>query len=307
MWSEINETEVVISICAHENQGTIERSINSVLNQTFSDWKLIIIVSKSADATLSMCRQFSDPRIEIIEKFERQSWATSSIEAVDKANAKYFMWLDADDFIEKDWLSKNLYYLREYNSVGSFGRVMLSNDGGITLIDNTSNRRSYRFANSRFAHIRIISYLFLPESYGAVNILYSVWNSEFLKNSITWGKSEKSLDFDTEFILHVLSRSRISIVPDTFLIRENRGFNHHITSSFSSPAPKESYLSRISSILWQLFITKPRTSRYLNWVRRNPLYISVVLPVLILRIILSIFSPLLISVNLRIRSLFGTI
>ena len=306
MPNDLIKEEVFIAICAHENAGTIERTINSVLSQTFTNWRLGIIVSKSADTTLSKCREFSDPRIEVIEKKEQQSWATSSIEAVYLAKTKYFMWLDADDFIDNEWLNMNLINLKDNNCYGSIGRIVLSNDGGTTLIDNISNTRDYRFAKSNYSIIRLFWYLFLPESYGAVNILYSIWETEFLKKSITWGKSEKSLDFDTEFILNILSRSRIYATPDTFLVRENQGFNNHVRLTSSKEILRKSYRSGILTMIWQLCVTKPRFFRYLNWARRNPKFIFLVLPIIVLRSILSLLSPLLITTNLRIRKLLAT-
>ncbi len=296
----VNE-KVLIAICAHNNEETIERSIGSVFNQTFTNWKLLIIVSKSSDRTLVKCRSYSDSRIQVIEKLEQQSWAKSSIEAIDKAETEFFMWLDADDFLEREWLDRTINILTTKNCQGAIGQIKLSNDGGKTLISNISNYRKYSFAKSDYSFVRVSSYLLLPESYGAVNMLYSVWRTEFLRQTITWEESDKSMDFDTKFMLNALSRSSICTVTDTFLVRENRGSNNHVVLSFESSILNQSFFSRAAQLIWQLCVTKPRGSIYLKWALNNPKFLFLVMPIVAIRQILSVISPILISVHLRMR------
>ena len=145
------------------------------------------------------------------------------------------------------------------------------------------------------------SYLLLPESYGAVNMLYSVWRTEFLRQTITWEESDKSMDFDTKFMLNALSRSSICTVTDTFLVRENRGSNNHVVLSFESSILNQSFFSRAAQLIWQLCVTKPRGYIYLKWAVNNPKFLFLVIPIVAIRQILSIISPILVSVHLRMR------
>ena len=211
------------------------------------------------------------------------------------------MWLDADDFLEREWLDRTINILTTKNCQGAIGRIKLSNDGGKTLISNISNYRKYSFAKSDYSFVRVSSYLLLPESYGAVNMLYSVWRTEFLRQTITWEESDKSMDFDTKFMLNALSRSSICTVTDTFLVRENRGFNNHVVLSFESSILNQSFFCRAAQLIWQLCVTKPRGSIYLKWALNNPKFLFLVMPIVAIRQILSVISPILISVHLRMR------
>ena len=49
-------------------QGTIEKAIESVLNQSFADFELIIVNDGSTDSTLSIIEGFDDSRIRVIDQ-----------------------------------------------------------------------------------------------------------------------------------------------------------------------------------------------------------------------------------------------
>jgi len=298
-----NRGEVLIGICAHESERTIARTIESVLNQRYSNWKMHIIVSKSSDNTLSICRQFKDPRIRIDEKNRTQTWAESSLEILEQSDSEYFMWLDADDLITEDWLEGNVTNIRIQSSNSSFGQVLLSNDGGKTFLNNISNGRKYKFAGRVLSSTRVLEYILLPESYGAVNLLYSVWKTQTLKRLVTWEKSESSSDFDTEFILNALNSDKFTTLGKTYIIRENTGFNNlplqHNLAHFS----QRGKLSELLLLVWQLLVTKPRASRYLRLtLTKFPSKTLLVIPAILLRLILSAGSPLLITIKLRLQS-----
>ena len=300
----INSGEVLLGICAHESERTIAKTIESVQKQLYTNWKMLIIVSKSLDNTLNICREFGDSRIQIVEKSTVQTWAESSIEILDQCESEYFMWLDADDSITEDWLEKNIRNIKVEDSDSSFGQILLSNDGGKTFLNNISNCRSFGFASRKNSSVRVLAYVLLPESYGAVNLLYSVWKTKSLRRSVNWDKYEASLDFDTGFILNSLSTCSFSISDETFIIRENRSFNNLPLHRDRRSLLVRSRLSELRAFLWQLLVTKPRARRYF-WitVTKFPCRLSlVVVPALFLRLALSAGSKLLISVKLRVQA-----
>lgn len=54
---------VSIILPTYNRQNIIAKSINSVINQTFKDWELIIVDDASTDDTKSLVSGFIDPRI----------------------------------------------------------------------------------------------------------------------------------------------------------------------------------------------------------------------------------------------------
>jgi glycosyltransferase involved in cell wall biosynthesis len=75
----------------------ISDAIKSVINQTFSQWELIVIDNYSIDETESIVRSFNDDRI-IYQKFHNDGIiAASRNRALSLAKGKYIAFLDSDD------------------------------------------------------------------------------------------------------------------------------------------------------------------------------------------------------------------
>lgn len=74
----------------------IKKAIDSVLNQTFTDFELIIVNDGSTDNTLDIISQFEDSRITVINQ-SNQGPGASRNKALKNASGEYVMFLDGDD------------------------------------------------------------------------------------------------------------------------------------------------------------------------------------------------------------------
>jgi glycosyltransferase involved in cell wall biosynthesis len=79
---------------------TVARAIESVLDQTYGNFELLVSDNASTDGTEAICRRYAarDPRI----RYTRQPAAITGFEnfrfVLDAARTPYFMWLAADDY-----------------------------------------------------------------------------------------------------------------------------------------------------------------------------------------------------------------
>jgi glycosyltransferase involved in cell wall biosynthesis len=297
-----NKYEVTFGVCVYENSRTLRRCLDSIIHQETDNWKIQILVSESEDDSKRIAEEYKSEKIIVTSKSVKQSWAESSLELLNKCDTKYFMWLDADDFVSKNWVMKILEQIPDSKYGGSAGIIKLSNDGGSTFISNVSDGRSHSFAQSINSNYRLFRYVFTPESFGAVNLLYSVWDVTFLRENITWRSSESSVDFDTEFLLQALSKKPILISNEAILIRENSGYGSEV--SFGSRKTLITPWKNFSRFAWQILITRPRSKRYFHWARKQSFDVFlIVVGTLVIRTIFSSFAPTLIVAHLRFKSL----
>ena len=87
---------VDIIIPLYNKAETVTRAVQSILEQTVTDWCLIIVDDGSTDNSLQNVRQFADPRIQIIEQENRGPGAARN-RGIQEATATYIAFLDADD------------------------------------------------------------------------------------------------------------------------------------------------------------------------------------------------------------------
>lgn len=75
----------------------IRQAVESILNQTFSDFELIIIDDCSTDSTLEIIKSYKDCRINIVEKEQNTGLTNSIIQGVLLAKGEYIARMDGDD------------------------------------------------------------------------------------------------------------------------------------------------------------------------------------------------------------------
>jgi GT2 family glycosyltransferase len=91
----------------------IHRSVNSVLNQTFGDFELLLINDASTDNSLEEIQNFTDPRIRILHRDQPGpgGYAARNL-GIQAAHAEWVAFLDADD----EWYPEHLEEMRKLHT-----------------------------------------------------------------------------------------------------------------------------------------------------------------------------------------------
>lgn len=126
----IKITMVSIITPAHNSEKYIKQTIESVLNQTYQNWELIIIDDYSSDNTVEIAKQYQDYRIKIISLKINVGAAEARNIGLRMAKGKYIAFLDSDDLWKKDKLEKQLKFMIENNYAFSFSSYQLMNEDG---------------------------------------------------------------------------------------------------------------------------------------------------------------------------------
>ncbi|WRH68471.1 MAG: glycosyltransferase family A protein [Planktothrix sp. GU0601_MAG3] len=87
---------ISVVIPAYNAENTIQETINSVLNQTFEDFEIIVINDGSTDSTLNIVSGINAPRIKIFS-YPNSGAAVSRNRGFAVATGEYIALLDADD------------------------------------------------------------------------------------------------------------------------------------------------------------------------------------------------------------------
>lgn len=103
---------ISVIIPVYNGQKTIKETIQSVLNQTFADWELIIVNDGSQDATLEIINSINDYRIKVFS-YSNAGVSSSRNRGLDQARGEFISFLDADDLWTPDKLKEQLKALQE--------------------------------------------------------------------------------------------------------------------------------------------------------------------------------------------------
>ncbi len=89
----------------------LKDAIESILSQTFKDFRFIIINDASTDNTSEIVKGFKDPRIIYIENKENKGLPKNLNDAIKSSTAKYIARMDGDDISEPGRLEKQVSFL----------------------------------------------------------------------------------------------------------------------------------------------------------------------------------------------------
>lgn len=92
----------------------IKRCISSILNQTYKNFELLIINDGSTDNSLEICNKFKDQRIKIINQKNAGS-ENARLTGIKQSKGEYICFIDADDWIAKDYLQELIEPAKKYN------------------------------------------------------------------------------------------------------------------------------------------------------------------------------------------------
>ncbi|MBE9178914.1 glycosyltransferase family 2 protein [Oculatella sp. LEGE 06141] len=126
-------TNVSVVIPVYNVERYIALTVQSVLNQTYTDFELLIVDDGSPDRSSDICQQFDDPRIKLIQQ-QNRGLAGARNTGIRHAQGQYIAFLDGDDLWLPEQLEKQIAHLERSPDVGvSFCRSEFMNEVGDRL------------------------------------------------------------------------------------------------------------------------------------------------------------------------------
>jgi glycosyltransferase involved in cell wall biosynthesis len=126
---------VSVIITAYNAEKFIREAVDSIINQTYSNWELILINDFSSDRTGAIFTEIKkqDSRVKIITNSENLGRAKSRNRGLELAKGEYIAILDADDVSLTERLEKQVTFLEKNTSiflVGT-GATKINEDGKV--------------------------------------------------------------------------------------------------------------------------------------------------------------------------------
>lgn len=107
--------QISIILCTYNRATYLDKAINSVIQQTFSDWELVIVDDGSLDHTFEVVNKylckFNNIRY-LKNQNKKQSHAKNA--GIQASFGKYITFLDSDDSFENNHLESRIQYMQDH-------------------------------------------------------------------------------------------------------------------------------------------------------------------------------------------------
>jgi glycosyltransferase involved in cell wall biosynthesis len=122
--------KVSVIIPVYRVEKYIGAAVESVREQTYKNFEMLIVDDGSPDRSVEICQQFTDPRIKIIRQ-ENRGLAGARNTGIRHAQGEYLAFLDGDDLWLPEKLEKHVEHLGNLPDVGvSFSRSAFIDEAG---------------------------------------------------------------------------------------------------------------------------------------------------------------------------------
>ncbi|MFB5430446.1 glycosyltransferase family 2 protein [Enterococcus casseliflavus] len=126
--------KVSVIVPTYNAESTIKKAIESIINQTYQNFEIIIVDDVSTDSTYSVLQELkeSDTRIRVYQNQVNSKSSFTRNYAINKSTGEYIMQLDDDDTCDPTRMARQVDFLEkhlEYGFVGS--NCLIFDDSGV--------------------------------------------------------------------------------------------------------------------------------------------------------------------------------
>lgn len=143
---------VSVVIPTYNNAEYVDIAVQSVLDQSLSDFEILISDHGSSDATLEAVRRYgADPRVHVHQVERSNNPVDNWIAVTAQARGTYLKLLCADDYLVPHCLERQVSAAQRHNAVLVASRRTIVDEGGRTLVDNWGLPRLARRTSGSWA------------------------------------------------------------------------------------------------------------------------------------------------------------
>lgn len=211
--------KINILMATYNGRRYLREQIDSILNQTYSNFRLLISDDASTDSTLKILEEYEkkDRRVEIYSHEKNMGVVANFEFLIDKVRSEYFMFADQDDVWELDKIEKSLKKLEETDS------DLVYTD--LEVVDNKLNQIEPSFWKQKGFYNKITKYNNFESLYlnNYINGCTMLCKSSWINEVLPLPKSSKYVIHDYWIALIVSHNGKMAYVEEpTIKYRQHR-------------------------------------------------------------------------------------
>ncbi len=215
---------ISIIIPVYKVEKYLEKCIESVLKQTYTNLQIILVDDGSPDNCGKICDEYAkkDSRIEVIHKINGGLSDARNV-GINRANGRYIGFVDSDDYIKEDMYEKLINLIKEYDADISICNLY-------DVIDGKEYVRNKDNGIHEYSRIDILKEILLDK-----NIQSYAWNKLYKKelfDEIKYPIGKKYEDIGTTFYLfEKCNKIVVTSEPEYYYLKRADSLVNNVTES----------------------------------------------------------------------------
>lgn len=109
--------KISVVTASYNYQDYIKEAIQSVLNQTYKDWELIIVDDCSTDNSVQVINSYKDDRIKLFVNEKNLGLQKTVKRGIENATGEWIVFLESDDILKPDNIEKKVRIAQKYKDI----------------------------------------------------------------------------------------------------------------------------------------------------------------------------------------------
>ena len=139
--------EVSIITPCYNSSKFLQQTIDSVLNQTFTDWEWLITDDKSTDHSVEIINKVKDERIKLTVAEKNGGAGHARNLSLEQASGRFITFLDADDFWDPNFLEEMVSFMKKENAELAYSNYSRCDENLIPKIEDFKADKNVSFNN----------------------------------------------------------------------------------------------------------------------------------------------------------------
>ena len=191
---------VTIAMPFYNCEQTLRAAVDSILQQTYTNFELLLSDDGSTDRGLELAHTFSDPRIRVFSSKQRGRLAMRLNECIAAARGSLFARMDADDISYPKRIEKQVRFLQDRSEIDLVGTHMIVFDGNYSAVGKMTGATEH----DRLTRTALLGF----------KLFHGTW-----MGSVAWfrmhGYNQKCiLGQDQELLYRAHRVSRYAVIPE---------------------------------------------------------------------------------------------
>ncbi|MCE7059785.1 glycosyltransferase [Dyadobacter sp. CY343] len=202
-----------IIVPVYNKEQYVESSLNSILNQSFTDFEVIVVNDGSTDSSPARCDAFArrDPRITVVHQ-NNQGVSEARNAGVKLATGRYIGFVDCDDELEKDMYEILLTNISDFKADISMCGVKKT-----TLNNQTSDStaQELQLFNKKEALVALLNNDF------PISVYDKIYRADLAKSVLFTGHIYEDMFYNFNVLQKASKVIRTSSEKYNYIVREN--------------------------------------------------------------------------------------
>ena len=220
----MEEDLISIVIPVYKVEKYLEKCIESVLKQTYTNLQIILVDDGSPDNCGKICDEYAkrDSRIDVIHKVNGGLSEARNV-GISKAKGRYIGFVDSDDYIKENMYEILLNLIKEYNADASICNLY-------DVIEGKEYIRNKNNGIQEYSRLDILKEVLLDK-----NIQSYAWNKLYKKelfDEVKYPIGKKYEDIGTTFyIFEKCNKIVVTSEPEYYYLKRSDSLVNNVTES----------------------------------------------------------------------------